>query len=138
MDDPVSLSELEEALGYRFKSKPLLIGGAAMEHYGLRKRGTDIDLVVTEEDYHALESMHPALKRDIHGDLGVCMGEYEVWRTIMMFDYHHLSEDAEERDGLLVVSLEKLLLLKALGMDEEKYFKDLRLIVKKIIGNQYE
>ena len=42
------------------------------------------------------------------------------------------------RDGLLVLSLEKLLLLKALGMDEEKYFKDLRLIVKKIIGNQYE
>jgi hypothetical protein len=37
-----------------------------------------------------------------------------------------------------VLSLEKLLLLKALGMDEEKYFKDLRLIVKKIIDTQYE
>lgn len=135
---PVSLNELEEALGYRFKTKPLLIGGAAMEHYGLRERGADIDLVVTDEDYQALASLLPAFKRDIHGDLGVCKGEYEVWRTIMMFGYHHLSEDTEERDGLLVVSLEKLLLLKALGMDEEKYFNDLRLIVKKIIGNQYE
>lgn len=138
MYDPVSLEELEEALGYRFKSKPLLIGGAAMEHYGLRKRGADIDLVVIDEDYQALASMHPAFKRDIYGDLGVCMDDYEVWRTIMMFGYDHLSEEAEERGDLLVVSLEKLLLLKALGMSEEKYFEDLRLIVKKIIDNQYE
>jgi hypothetical protein len=138
MHDPVSLNELEEALEYRFKSKPLLIGGAAMEYYGLRKRGVDIDLVVMDEDYQALASMHPAFKRDIYGDLGVCKDGYEVWRTIMMFGYDHLSEDAEKRNGLLVVSLEKLLLLKALGMNEEKYFKDLRLIVKKIIDNQYE
>ena len=138
MDDTVSLRQLEEALSYRFKSKPLLIGGAAMEHYGLRKRGADIDLVVTEEDYQALASMHLAFKRDIYGDLGVCMADYEVWRTIMMFGYDHLSEEAEERGDLLVVSLEKLLLLKALGMKEEKYFNDLGLIVKKIIDTQYE
>lgn len=69
--------------------------------------------------------MHSEFKRDIYGDLGVCKGEYEVWRTIMMFGYDHLSEDAEKRGDLLVVSLEKLLLLKALGMSEEKYFKDL-------------
>lgn len=138
MDDPVSLVQLEEALGYRFKSKPLLIGGAAMEHYGLRKRGADIDLVVTDEDYQALASMHSEFKRDIYGDLGVYKDEYEVWRTIMMFGYDHLSEEAEERGDLLVLSLEKLLLLKALGMSEEKYFKDLGLIVKKIIDTQYE
>jgi len=138
MGDPVSLKQLEEALDYRFKSKPLLIGGAAMEHYGLRKRGADVDLVVTEEDYYVLESMYPNFRRDIHGDLGICKGVYEVWRTIMMFGYDHLSEEAEKRNGLLVVSLEKLLLLKALGMSEEKYFEDLRLIVKKVIDIQYE
>ncbi len=138
MGDPVSLRQLEEELNYSFKSKPLLIGGAAMEHYGLRKRGADVDMVVTDEDYYALESMYPNFRRDIHGDLGICKGVYEVWRTIMMFGYDHLSEEAEERKGLLVVSLEKLLLLMALGMSEEKYFGDLRLIVKKIIDIQYE
>jgi hypothetical protein len=55
-----------------------------------------------------------------------------------MFGYDHLAEEAEERGDLLVVSLEKLLLLKALGMSEEKYFNDLGLIVKKIIDTQYE
>lgn len=54
----------------------------------------------------------------------------------MMFGDHHLSEDAEERNELFVVSFEMLLLLKALGMSDEKYFMGLRLIVKKLIENQ--
>jgi hypothetical protein len=46
--------------------------------------------------------------------------------------------DAVEYNGLIVVSLEKLLFLKALAMSDDKYLKDLRLIVKKIIKQQYE
>ena len=33
-------------LNYQFQYKPLLIGGKAMEYYGLRKAGADIDLVI--------------------------------------------------------------------------------------------
>ncbi len=40
-------------------------------------------------------------------------------------------------DDFLVISLEKLLFLKALGMKEEKYRKDLELIVKKILEEKY-
>ena len=36
-----------ELLDYKFRYKPLLIGGGAMEYYGLRKAGADIDLVVS-------------------------------------------------------------------------------------------
>lgn len=109
-----------------------------MEYYGLRKRGEDIDLIISDEDYTELEKMHPSYKKDIFGDYGICKDGYEVWRTIMLFGYEHISEDAGEYNGLLVASLEKLLLLKALGMSEEKYLNDLRLIVKKIIEIQYE
>lgn len=35
----------------RFESKPILIGGMAMEYYGIRKSGADIDLVIRDEDY---------------------------------------------------------------------------------------
>ena len=61
-----------------------------------------------------------------------------MWKTIMMFDYDQLSSGSLEFNGLLVVSLEKLLFLKALGISDEKYLEDLRLIVKKIIKLQYE
>ena len=138
MPNPVSLEALQNTLNYQFTTMPLLIGGAAMEYYKLRKRGEDIDFIISDNDYAELEKSHPNHKRDIFGDLGICKDGYEVWRTIMLFDYNHISEGAGEYNGLLVASLEKLLLLKALGMSEEKYLNDLRLIVKKIIEIQYE
>ena len=41
-------------LGYEFRSRPLLIGGKAMEYYGLRKAGDDIDFVLAAEDHREL------------------------------------------------------------------------------------
>jgi len=41
-------------LNYKFKKKPLLVGGKAMEYYGLRKAGEDIDFIVTKKDYNKL------------------------------------------------------------------------------------
>ena len=40
-------------LNYKFRYKPLLIGGKAMEYYGLRKAGDDVDLVVHPDDHAA-------------------------------------------------------------------------------------
>ena len=42
-------------LEYKFKHKPLLIGGKAMEYYGLRKAGLDIDLVINNSDHKILD-----------------------------------------------------------------------------------
>ena len=42
-----------DVLQYTFIHKPLLFGGKAMEYYGLRKAGADIDLVIHEEDHRA-------------------------------------------------------------------------------------
>lgn len=37
-----------------FTKKPILIGGMAMEYYGMRKSGADIDLIICDEDYQTL------------------------------------------------------------------------------------
>ena len=137
MVESLLLDHLQTVLDYRFNSKPLLVGGGAMEYYGLRSKGEDTDFIIHKEDYQALASKYPYSLRDIFSDLGVVKDGFELWRTIMLFDYDHLSVDAVKFNGLLVVSLEKLLLLKALGISESKYEADLRLIVKKIIDNQY-
>ena len=34
-------------LNFAFRTRPLLIGGKAMEYYGLRKAGEDINFVIT-------------------------------------------------------------------------------------------
>ncbi len=119
-------------LNYAFRTKPLLIGGKAMEYYGLRQAGADIDFVVTHEDYEALAERYPDDLRDLWGDLGVCPYEFEIWTSICLFDYGDLSPGAIDSGAYLVISLEKLLFLKALAMEKEKYHRDLEMIVQKI------
>ena len=41
-------------LNFSFTSPPLLIGGKAMEFYGLRQAGADIDFVISAQDYARL------------------------------------------------------------------------------------
>jgi hypothetical protein len=125
-------------LGFEFSHKPLLVGGMAMEYYGLRQSGADIDLVVTAEDYSRLAHMYPDNLKEIEGDLGVCVFEFEIWKTISYFDYEFLSDGAIKEDSCLVISLEKLLFMKALCMKEEKYRKDLELIVERVLQQQSE
>jgi hypothetical protein len=127
-----------DRLDFRFSSRPLLIGGKAMEYYGLRKAGRDIDFVVAAPDYERLARRYPDNLKNLGGDLGVCVYEYEIWRTICLFDYAFLSQGAVEQDACLVVSLERLLFLKALAMKEPKYHRDLELVVERVLHEQYE
>jgi hypothetical protein len=103
-------------LDFTFASKPLLIGGKAMEYYGLRKAGADIGSVIMAEDYERLARKYPDNLRDLGGDLGVCVFEFEIWKSICLFDYQFLSAGATGKEEYLIISLEKLLFLKALGM----------------------
>lgn len=69
--------------------------------------------------YLGLRVLFPDRLKEIWGDLGVCPYEFEIWRSICLFDYAFLSVDAVEEDGFRVISLEKLLFLKALGYKVE-------------------
>ena len=126
-----------EKLDYKFQHKPLLISGKAMEYYGLRKAGADIDLVVHPADHEKLVKKYPANIKDLWGDIGVCVFDFEIWTQICTFDYRHLKANAVEEENVLVVSLERLLFLKALAMEHPKHHKDLELVVKKVLDNAY-
>ena len=130
---PIDLNKLN----HTFQSKPLLVGGLAMEYYDLRKAGADIDFIVTGEDYEALAKLYPEHKKDLFGDLGVTIHEFELWKCILLFEYGFLSQGAIEEDEIKVISPEKLLFLKALAISEAKYEQDVRLIVEKIHNIQY-
>jgi len=125
------------ALSFTFTSKPLLIGGKAMEYYGLRPAGVDIDFVVTRADRERLAAQYPDHQEDLFGDLGVCVHGYEIWQTICLFDYGYLSDGAIDVGEYLVISIERLLLLKVLAMQHEKYRKDVELIKAHLVKQQY-
>ena len=108
-----------------------------MEYYRLRKAGNDMDLVIHPDDHTALAKRYPDHIKDLYGDIGVCEYGFEIWNQICTFDYFHLKENAVEEADFLVISLEKLLFLKALAMEIPKYHRDLELVVEKILNIAY-
>ena len=129
----ISLSQLN----YRLKTKPLLVGGRAMEFYHLRKSGADIDFIVTAEDYAGLAEIYPDKLKNLAGDLGVGVFGFELWKTICSFGYKFLAQGAFEKSDYKVISLEKLLFLKSLGIAKPKFAADVRLLVQKIFDIRY-
>jgi len=152
----MKIPNLEDKFNIKFVKKPLLIGGLAMEYYGLRKAGEDIDFVLSSPDHKKLENQlskeglvylkgeHTSgFKKvpefvDLYGDKGLLFNELEIWTCILKFDYDYLSKGAIEQEHYKIISLEMLLFLKALCIDQEKYLNDVKLISKKIISNQYK
>lgn len=119
-------------LDFYFESKPLLIGGKAMEYYQIRESGKDIDFVITVDDYERLSYKYPHNIKEIWGDFGICKDEFEIWKSICLFEYDFLSEDAIETENYLIISFEKLMFLKVLAMKQPKYLKDLELMRDRI------
>jgi len=105
-----------EKLGYEFLDKPVIVGGLAMEYYGLRKHGDDIDFVVTERDYQRLKVQFPLNRKDIWGDFGVQVPGYELFRSIYRLDYAHYSRGAVELRNYYIVGLDTLFRMKAFAL----------------------
>jgi hypothetical protein len=127
-----------EILEYSFIHKPLIIGGKAMEYYGLRKAGLDIDLVIHNDDHKNLKNKYPNNIKDLYGDIGICEYGFEIWNQICTFDYCYLKEKAIEEKEYMIISLEKLLFLKSLAMEIPKYHKDLEMIVELVLKKAYK
>lgn len=107
-----------------------------MEYYDLRQAGADIDFVITDEDYQRLAIKYSDYKKDLWGDLGVAVHGFEIWRSICWLDYAFLSEGAIDVGKYLVVSFDRLLFMRVLAMEKEKYANDLKLMVKRVLENQ--
>ncbi|MBO0783128.1 MAG: hypothetical protein J2P37_30300 [Ktedonobacteraceae bacterium] len=108
--------------------KPLLFGGAAMEYYQLRSAGKDIDFLFTPEDFFRLAAWYP---EQVAGER-IVLGTLECWRQVRGCTYEQLEEGALETRYYRVLTREKLLLLKALAVDQEKNQHDIFLLAKQI------
>ena len=128
MDVPARCTENLLKHDLHFSAKPILIGGMAMEYYGMREAGADIDLVITDKDYQSLARQHPEKRKDLYGDLGLVIGPFEIWRSIAHLDYDFFRKEAVEEKDVYVVSIDRLLWTRVCAMDVEKYRNDLKLM----------
>ena len=132
MSEVISLLKKEmDEYNIHFAKKPILIGGMAMEYYGIRKAGADIDIVIHDDDYQMLASSNPDKRKDLWGDLGVVIGPFEIWRSIARFDYDFFKENAIDEGAAFVASLDRFLFMKIIAVDygaSEKSKNDLQLV----------
>lgn len=119
-----------------FADKPVLIGGLAMEYYGMRRAGMDIDLVITDADYQRLAIQYPEKRKDLYGDLGLVIGPFEIWRSITLLDYSFFGKEAVEGETVKIISIDRLLWTRVCAMEVEKYRRDLELM-KEFYYRQY-
>jgi|LSQX01.2.fsa_nt_gb ribosomal protein S18 acetylase RimI-like enzyme len=116
------------AINYVFEKPPIIIGGMAMEYYGIRKSGADIDLVICDADYQNLAQAHSEKRKDIYGDFGVVIEPFEIWRSIALLDFDFFSKDAIDFGDIKMVSIDRLLFSRVSAMEVQKYLDDLILI----------
>jgi hypothetical protein len=116
-------------LGFEFLDKPVIVGGLAMEYYGLRKHGDDIDFIVTDRDYQRLKVRFPENRKDVWGDFGILVHGFELFRSIYKFDHAHYSQGAVELTNYKIIGIDMLFRMKvfALGV-AAKHDKDVELL----------
>lgn len=117
-------------LNIHFKTKPLIFGGLAKEYYGIRKKGLDIDLIVTDEDYQNVAKQFPNCRFDMWGDLGVAVDNFEILRSVCRYDYDFYVKEAIDIGDYLMISIDRLFYMCVTAMEEEKYKNDYILIRK--------
>lgn len=123
-----SINKCFEKSKLSFRSKPIVIGGMAMEYYGMRKAGLDIDLIITEDDYQGLAKKYPEQRKDLYGDLGLVIDNFEIWRSIAHLDYDFFKKEAIEEKNMYIISIDRLLWTRVCAMEVPKYKNDLKLL----------
>lgn len=136
-------------LEYDFKNKPLVLGGLALEYYGIRKNGHDYDYMVSPEDWKILTKKYPEqvnlfggkTERDIDATLtNFNNTNVDLISTLFQYNYDFLKKDAIDEGKYLVISVENLLFVKTLGAvfnNHTKSKNDQEIIVKNIVKTQY-
>ena len=140
-----------DQLDYKFIHKPILIGGVALEYYGIRKSIHDIDFIISQDDKKILIDLGYELNlfggkteydvdatftniKNLDIDLAVSMNQYK-------YDFFIRNSKQIDNENVLICSLEDLLLLKVLASEyshEIKHQVDVTLIIKAIERQNYK
>lgn len=133
---------------FKFTRPPLVLGGLALEYYGIRETSHDYDYMVSAEDWLCLKRLHPdkinlfggKTEKDIDATINLEKEKVDLISTLYQHDYDHLSKNAIVEDGYIVISIDNLLFTKTLDAVYNKHDKsknDQEMIVKHILKVKY-
>ena len=136
---------------YQFIEPPILLGGLAMEYYGLRDCGHDLDMMISQTDKNNLLQLGYPLnlfggktETEIDSTFSNILNlDLDLVITLNQYNYDFFKVRAtpfSNKKDLLIISLEDLLLTKIFAKtysDIEKHSTDVSLIIKGIEKKNY-
>ena len=102
---------------FKFKNPPILVGGKAMEFYGLRKAGDDIDYIISKADYERLLKIIPSNKYMPKQTPAITNEDKiptDYFLRLYNKNYENLKPNAIKYKSHLVISRDDLLTIKAI------------------------
>tara|TARA_B100001093_G_C26766773_1_gene988238 strand:- start:523 stop:984 length:462 start_codon:yes stop_codon:yes gene_type:complete len=130
---------------YLFIDKPIVLGGLALEYYGIRSSGPNFDYIVSSKDWNNLEKAFPdkinafggnskyGSKINLHDNLQI-----NLISNCFNFNYDEISKNALEFEFFKIIDLEKQLLIKTLSAvnnNDMKSKNDQKFIVNYIVNH---
>ena len=135
---------------YKFKQKPLVVGGLALQFYGIRQAGHDFDYMVSFEDWEKLKLLYldninlfgGKTEKDVDATINLDKNNehIDLISTLYQFNYDYLQQSSIEYKDFRIISLPMLLMVKtlaAINNNHEKSKRDQKLIVDFIVSKQY-
>lgn len=137
------IKNVQEVVNIIGLHNPILIGGYALEYYGLRKGG-DYDFIIKRTDFRKLQSIYGESddKGNVWLDLRGKHGGVDNFVRIYQYDHMRLKKNAIQEKNFLVASPEDLYMIKQLNYLDKSYYgnknknlKDMARILKYIENN---
>lgn len=133
---------------YKFKKKPLVLGGLALEYYKIRKTTHDYDYMVSPVDWKALKKLHPdkinlfggKTETEVDATINLKINHIDLISTLFQYNYNFLVKNSIDFPTYKIISIENLLLTKTLASVcniHSKSIKDQKRIVNYIVKQQY-
>ena len=136
---------------YKFKHPPLVVGGYALQYYGIRKAGHDLDVMVSSTDWKELKKIYPKninlfggkTEKDVDATINLKEINVDLIKTLVMNNYKDMSKNSIKLENFKIISLKNLIYLKSFPIvlidnnSKNRHAKDIERIIKFIIKKNY-
>jgi hypothetical protein len=115
-----------------FKHPPILVGAMAKYYYDVGSRSDTLDFVLHDSDFSILKSFCPTDVRWAGLDQVIQIDCFRFRRSIELFQYESVNENAVQRGSFAIISLDRLYFITVMDSSNSSRAVELDLLLKRM------